>query len=851
MIQLPSVPQYILESSLSLITFYAIFYWLLRKDTFHHFNKYYLLTTSLISVLLPFIDFHVIDTANQAAGSVESLIQYRADLKQYESGMSNNMFYTITISDVVKAVFYVGVFLTGLKFLHSLFQLIDKVKKNKRRSVSEDTPKNILGSSVFSFLYWNEEANSKNNQLLMKANASKLKPWHSIDVIIMELLVVVNWINPLIYLFRNRFYKINEYVIDESIAAHSGGRKQYAEQLMETNLKFNTNQDRSNYVSIVDRVMVLTKKRTSALGKLKPLLVIPMAFVMMSLYSFDYADKLPDEVKSSLIRIENSLMNASEHVVVNLTHSKRNYEWEFKWGEHLYGLTSRDEDGNLSYNMSKEVSLFDLYESIESKPSYKTKGIYESMGFDIKITSNSDTVSSISVPIGDYESLGDKMKKEIVKHKTPFNIYFSNIGSTNGKRDGGFMITVYQFMKSSEKNKDTNRDREVKARWGDLNLSGSDFGWVISNNYRQMYGTWNQLRYSEKPFNIQKKDFLEKISSKFELIVNDEEISTKESTRLTLSIVRPEVTKSNADWNPSADKLETENGSRTVKTITKVYHGRSVSMVNDEYDFRALLSSGDVYLKDILSSVSDGDVITIAAIDTLDTSEEGNHFFFNMTIIDKDAAYTSPYEVELPPTSDSYTNFQIYYNAEDDQTYVKVDTTETANEKIVRAYRHSESYKLTHVPNFKTKNRVNDTRTLPGGTLSIDPKMNLSTTVLRMERLNEHYTLSDRMIRMDWGKMISLPGIGNFSRKEFKRSNRSNILLSAGDHFLDVSRFDLVIIREGDDPIRIRTDNVKSDICRQALKGVEGAVSIYFDNIIVNDNDEYKYYPYQFVFNIE
>jgi len=222
-----------------------------------------------------------------------------------------------------------------------------------------------------------------------------------------------------------------------------------------------------------------------------------------------------------------------------------------------------------------------------------------------------------------------------------------------------------------------------------------------------------------------------------------------------------------------------------------------------------------------------------------------------MTILDPEAAYKSPFAVELPPTSDTYSNFQIYYNAEEDQTYVKVDTTNSGNAKIVRAYSQSESYNLTHVKDFKTKNRVNDTRSLPGGNLSIDPKMELNTSVLRMEKLNEHYTPSDRMIRLDWGKMISIPGIGNFSKKEFKRSSRANILLSAGDNFIDVSRFDMVIITEGSEPTRIRTDNIKSDICRQALSEIKGAASIYFDNIIINDEDEYKYYPYQFVFNVE
>ena len=853
MIQMPSVPQYILESSFCLVTFYIIYFLLLRKETFHHFNKYYLLSTALVSVLLPFIDFNVVETVQHASDHLEPLIQYRADLKQFDSGLSNNMFYTVTIGDILKGVFYIGVFLAALKFLYTLFQILDKVKKNKKGYVSSDSSKAILGASLFSFLYWNDDLENESGKTIIRANSSKLSAWHSIDVIIMELIVVLNWLNPLIYLFRNRFYRINEYIVDESVAEFDVGRKQYAKQLMNENIKSDTNQNRANYTSMIDRIMMLTKNRTSSFGKLKPLLVIPMAFVMLSLYSFDYADKLPDGLKSTLVNIESSIQNASDHVVLNLTHSKRNYEWEFRWGSHLFGLTSKDVDGYVKYDMSKEISLYDLYESIETTPSYKMKGVYESMGFDIKITSNSDTVSNISVQVGDYEGLGDKMKKEIVKHKTPFSIYFSNIGSSKGKRDGGFMITVHQYLSSDKKGEEEQDEvKKIKAEWGDLDLTGSDMGWIRSTGNMRVFERMNSFRYAEKPNPIEKKEFINNINDKFQLIVNDEKIGNSEGELITLAIRKAEFVKTNVSWNPEEKTYvpTSGEGSRVVRSISSVYHGRTFTSVQEEYDFKEMLHKGEVYIKDMLSSVTDGDVITITVTDSLDI-ENGNHFFFNMTINDVDAAYKTPYEVELPSTSESYTNFQIYYNVEDDKTYVKVDTTASGNENIVKAYRHSASYELMHVPDFKTKTRVNDTRVLPSGILKVDPDMDLTVSVQRMERLNEHYTLSDRMIRMDWGRMVSMPGIGNFSAKEFNRSSLANILLSAGDNYLDVSRFDLVIISEGREPTRIRTNNIKSLMCRQAFKELDGESSIYFDNIIINDNDEFKYYPYQFVFNVE
>ena len=849
MIQMPSVPQYILESSICLIIFYALYFLFLRKDTFHHFNKYYILTTALASVLLPFIDFDTIDATQKATATMEPLIQYRADLKQYESGISNNMYYSITIGDILKSIFYVGVFLTSLKFMYVLFQLLDRIKKVRNKEVPQDSNVSFYGTTLFSYLFWNDDLQDEKGDKIVKNNTPKLRPWHSIDVVIIELLTVINWLNPLIYLFRNRFYKVNEYIVDEKVSNSYSGRREYMEELMR--IKSDTNKNELSNSSFLDRMMMLTKKRTSSMGKLKPLLMIPVTFVMLTLYSFDYAEKMPDELKSTIEKVELNIENATEHVVLNLTHSERNYEWEFRWGQHLYGLTSKDDNGNVNYDLSKEVSLYDLYESIGSTPSYKTKGVYESMGFDIKITSNSDTVSNISVPIGDYESLERKMKNEIIKHKTPFSIYFSNIGSTNDESNRGFMIKVFQYI-GADKEEDQDEVKEVKAKWGDLDLDGVDFGWIMNDKKGfKSYGKFTGFGVSKDPFIITKDEFLKKVNSNFSLMVNDKKMEFDEDVMLVMKIRRAEMVQSQNDWNPEPENITTTKGSRSVQSVTTVYHGRTMARVEDDYDFKEILNGGDEYVYSVLESVTDEDVVTIAAIDTLNISEQGDHYFFSMTIKEKDAAYKSPYAVELPPTSSTYNNFQIYYNAEDDQTYVKVDTTAKGNENIVKAYRHSESYQLTHVPDFKTKKRVNDKRALPGGTLNVDPKMNLTVSVLRMERLNEHYTLGDRMIRLDWGKMISLPGIGNFSNKEFRRSSLSNILLSAGDNFLDIKRFDLVIIAEGSDPVRIRTDNIKSQLCRKALREIEGSASIYFDNIIVNDEDEFKYYPYQFVFNIE
>lgn len=859
MIQLPSIPQYLLESSICLVVFYATYHFLLRRETYFQFNRLYLILTALLSLTLPIIsiDISSAQTSSHSVHNIIPIIQYSAELQQnIQHNIESSSFYSISIGDIIRGVFYIGVFLMTLKFLHSLFQVFDMIQKSQKRKKSDHTllsnPNGVPASSFFSYIFWNDEDEQKDDttqQTILNHELVHVKQWHSLDVILMEIMVIIKWFNPLIYLFRNSLRRTHEYIADSYVSHQMGNKHGYAMILLKQYQNHKASLLSSTFsMYIQDRISMLARVPSKGWSLLKPLMIIPIAAALMALFSFNMTEHMPNEIKDGLGAIETGIKKASDHVVVNLSHSKRAYPWEFKWGDKIYARPNKKQTSKFSWNVNDDLSLHEIYEAIERRPIFMQNGVEIPVEFEMKITSKSDTISNVKFGRQDVQKSRTRLKNELLKHQMPFSVRISEITSKDSILHNGFTFSVYQTDADKPLQ---DKAQEVVFQWGEIEMNADNIMDIYSFLPNKNVARYNRRLMIPNTSNLEmsKEDFLEDVKLKLDISVNGESINYTEKEVL-LSITRKEFKRSNDDYNPPAKIKKDVNGAVTIRTVSSVYHGRSYRSVSEDYNYNDILLSGEEYLYALLYSIADGDKVGISLRDT--TNKEDNNFYFaNIDITDQATSYRAPYEVDLPPTSETYTNFQILHSPTDDKTYVKVDTTQFGNKNIVKAYRHSQSYELVHVPNFRTKIRVNDTREIPAGILNIDPDMALKYSALKISQLNEHYTDSDRFIRMDWGRMVSMPGIGNFSINEFRRSSAASFMLVAGDIFLDAVRFDAVIISEGKEPVRLRSDNIKSIMCRKAFAEIDGASSIYFDNIIINDDDEYKWYPFQFVFNLE
>lgn len=64
-----TLPQYLIESSLSLLILYGFYHLVLRKETFFQFNRVYLLLSATFAIVLPFI--HISINPQPVGGSLQ------------------------------------------------------------------------------------------------------------------------------------------------------------------------------------------------------------------------------------------------------------------------------------------------------------------------------------------------------------------------------------------------------------------------------------------------------------------------------------------------------------------------------------------------------------------------------------------------------------------------------------------------------------------------------------------------------------------------------------------------------------------------------------------------------------
>jgi hypothetical protein len=171
-------------------------------------------------------------------------------------------------------------------FLFKLYKLKQLVKKN-RSIVQEDFTVIELRNSVnaFSFLNYIFLGNlipSADKEMIMAHEKVHVLDKHSFDLILFEVLKVVLWFNPMLYLFQKRLKEVHEFIADSKATTTS--KKAYTNILI--NQLFQT-----KHLSFINsfynksltqkRLIMLSKSKSKQRNIAKYLLLIPILLLMV------------------------------------------------------------------------------------------------------------------------------------------------------------------------------------------------------------------------------------------------------------------------------------------------------------------------------------------------------------------------------------------------------------------------------------------------------------------------------------------------------------------------------------------------------------------------------------------
>ncbi|MEE4196468.1 MAG: M56 family metallopeptidase [Bacteroidales bacterium] len=290
------------ESFVALAIFYVFYRRFLRKETFHKLNRIYLLTTLLFAVSVPYVDFELLSIFSSAKGSgiVHQLTTIKTGYHELGAvivSASSDKFSWEAVREVLEGIYFVGVMVSALFFILSLFRIICFIQFGKKLRYGRyriiETRKATVPFSLYNWIFINPEKYSADNirQIIAHEKIHALQ-LHAVDLLIIELLVIVFWFNPLIYRYRKSIREVHEYLADEAVLKQGFDRMNY-QQLIFTSASGNRSIGFTNsfsYSLSKNRLKMLTMMKSKKHSKVKLTLSIPLiiAFMIFFTNSADY-----------------------------------------------------------------------------------------------------------------------------------------------------------------------------------------------------------------------------------------------------------------------------------------------------------------------------------------------------------------------------------------------------------------------------------------------------------------------------------------------------------------------------------------------------------------------------------
>lgn len=284
------------------LLFYACYWLLLRKHTFFHWNRFYLLGTLLIAFALPAIHLkepvrtiYMPETVYQKATISVTVMADNAP-----KAASNGELILICYSIVALAMAW--------KFASGVFRLARMVRHSETIDMGDYTlvmlPPGTWNGSSFSFSRWLFLSNQdyrNNPDAVIRHEHEHIRQWHTADIVLIELLKICFWINPVIWLYRRSIETIHEYLADQPVP----DRSEYASFLVAYAMRSPDIAVANHFFNsslLKRRIQMIYKKRSSRWLLTKYLMILPVVAcsVAISASSLQTIDELKAETGKTI-----------------------------------------------------------------------------------------------------------------------------------------------------------------------------------------------------------------------------------------------------------------------------------------------------------------------------------------------------------------------------------------------------------------------------------------------------------------------------------------------------------------------------------------------------------------------
>ncbi|MBD1387071.1 TonB family protein [Mucilaginibacter rigui] len=264
---------YLLLVNIYLTLFFGFYSLLLRRETFFQLNRVYLLGTAILSFFIPLIESEWVKGLFITQQVQYTIYGANAVSITDIAPITNN---PITIGQVLIVVYAAGVIFLAVKLMLQLVLL--------RRIIKDPSPK--VSYSFFNKVKVSDGIDGR--EVIENHEMVHARQFHSADVLIIEAVMIINWFNPIVYLYRFAIKHVHEYIADRHTLNAGTNKADYAMLLLSQTFDTPTHRLVNpffNHSLLKQRIVMLQKNRSQRIKLIKYGLSAPLFILMLVLSS--------------------------------------------------------------------------------------------------------------------------------------------------------------------------------------------------------------------------------------------------------------------------------------------------------------------------------------------------------------------------------------------------------------------------------------------------------------------------------------------------------------------------------------------------------------------------------------
>jgi hypothetical protein len=293
----------IAKSAAILSLFYLTYLLVLQKDTFFSANRHFLIGGIIAALTLPFIEFTQTSFIDMPIYEAMPVTTSFGPMTQEMTPVAPSFTMNWWLVALITYLVGVGIMLTRLGIqLASLQRLIQRHPKTKQgRYTFIEVYDDIAPFSFFQTIVYNPKIHTVTElEMILEHEKVHASQWHTIDVLLTQITLAIQWANPLAWLYKESLEQNLEFIADSKAARIAASSTAYQRTLVKvSSTALRPALTNNFYHSLIKKRIVMLNKEASQRRNLWKLgLVLPMLTLFM--YSFNVNEVVEYREVSSL-----------------------------------------------------------------------------------------------------------------------------------------------------------------------------------------------------------------------------------------------------------------------------------------------------------------------------------------------------------------------------------------------------------------------------------------------------------------------------------------------------------------------------------------------------------------------